>query len=402
MRNKIESFLSEEYNSGLMIVGDWGIGKTFYTLNLLKTINHGNRFDSQSYVSLLGMNKIEDVERNIHDNIRYFNKDGVTNLIKDTLKIDKKLKFKNASFDITNFVPNRLNKTIIILDDLERKGEGLKTIDLIALAHRITQNFSCKFIIISNIDKINDEINNELITFDKIFSNIIRYSPNDDEINKTIHELFTLNIKYYDEEKFQIAFDEFKSIIKDCKVKNIRILYKMFMHYYYYIDFKPNREYNQFDDLFIFLSYLKSIGVINTSLYTLSENENKIEKSLTTDSIDSILANKFKQSRINLKSLKTISICLELLNEIIEETYVNYHSLKEKLHVLFEDNNKLNKNDFADKIIGKIVNTIKELTDDEVEHITNIEDYSVDIYTLLNLITIYGEDEKFIVFLIAL
>ncbi|HBO21915.1 MAG TPA: hypothetical protein DD649_03375 [Providencia sp.] len=395
MRNKIESFLSEEYNSGLMIVGDWGIGKTFYTLNLLKTINHGHRFDSQSYVSLLGMNKIEDVERNIHDNIRYFNKDGVTNLIKDTLKIDKKLKFRNASFDITNFVPNRLNKTIIILDDLERKGETLKTIDLIALAHRITQNFSCKFIIISNLDKIHDEISNELITFDKIFSNIIRYSPTDGEINKAIHQLFTLNTKNYDVKKLQIAFDEFKSIIKDCKIKNIRILYKMFIFYYHYIDFKPNGEPNQFDGLFVFLSYLKSIGVINTSLYTLSENESKIEKSLTTDSIDNMLANKFKQSRINLKSLKTISICLELLNEIFEKTYVNYHSLKVKLDDLFKENDTLNKNDHADKIVGKIVNTINPLTKDEIEHISNIQNYNVDIYTLLNLITIYGEDEKF-------
>lgn len=398
MRNKIESFLSEEYNSGLMIVGDWGIGKTFYTLNLLKTINHNHRFESQSYVSLLGMNKIEDVEKNIHDNIRYFNKDGIANLIKDTLKIDKKLKFKNASIDITNFVPNRLNKTIIILDDLERKGKNLEIIDLIALAHRITQNSSCKFIIISNIDKISTEISSEFITFDKIFSDVIRFNPDNNEILMAVSELFINNNKNCNQQNFKIAFDEFKGIIKDCKIKNIRVLYKMFIFYYYYFELKPNKNFNYFDDFFVFLSYLKSIGVINTSLYTLTENEAKIESSLTSDSIDNRLISKFKQSRINLKSLKTKTICLELLNEILKKNDIKLHPLKERLYKLFQENDTLNEHAHADEIIGKIVNTFQEITEEEINSLIKIENYNVDIYTLLNLITIYGKDEKFIDF----
>lgn len=398
MRNKIESFLSEEYNSGLMIVGDWGIGKTFYTLNLLKTINHAHRFDSQSYVSLLGMNKIEDVEKSIHDNIRYFNEDGITNLIKDTLKINKKLKLKNVLIDITNLVPNRLNKTIIILDDLERKGKNLEIIDLIALAHRITQNLSCKFIIISNIDKISTEISNELITFDKIFSDVIRFNPDNNEILMAVSELFTNNNKNHDKQNFKIAFNEFKEIIKDCKIKNIRIIYKMFMFYYYYFELKPNKNFNYFDVFFVFLSYLKSIGIINTSLYTLTENETKIENSLTSDSIDDKLIIKFKQSRINLKSLKTKNICLELLNEILEKNYIKLHPLKEKLYKLFQENDTLNEHAHADEIIVKIVNTFQKITEEEINSLIEIEDYNVDIYTLLNLITIYGENGKFINF----
>ena len=395
MRNKIKSFLSEEYNSGLMIVGDWGIGKTHYVLDLLRNINHHGRFDSQSYVSLLGVKKIKDVETNIHDNIKYFNKDGFANLLKDTLKIDSKIKFKNLSFNIANLVPNRLNKTIIILDDLERKHKKLKTTDLIALAHRITQNCSCKFIIISNKNKLDDEINTDLITFDKIFSNIINYNPSLDNIYKSACALYTKNHSV--NEKTKISFSKFKTIINENNIRNIRILYKMIVHYCNYLELKPQESISYYDDYFIFISYLFNIGKINSSLHSELEIERKIEEHIKENdsNLATVMARNYIKSKTYLKSRINLRITLEIIDYLSEKKDDNKKSeIKIKLNELHDENTQLKNTDDVNRIVNTIICSVKKISDHDIEILAKTEGYELEFHNLKNLITIYGNDKR--------
>ncbi|MEH2087549.1 hypothetical protein [Nostoc sp.] len=196
VRNQINKFLNSEAPEVLAIRGKWGVGKTFTWNKFLKDAQQESKITLKryAYVSLFGCNSLDNLKFTIFEQVIDTGSIGLKPSIETFRKSAeslsnsigrKSIKFlqwlpnvKNISLALETVSFLSINKTIICIDDIERKGDGLKIRDVLGLILLLKEQKDCKIIIILNDESLNEKEDNELKIYrEKVIDMELLFNP---------------------------------------------------------------------------------------------------------------------------------------------------------------------------------------------------------------------------------
>ena len=168
VKSQIDRFLASDTPEVISIKGRLGICISFSWNKFLQEAKDINKItlEKYSYVSLFGINSVDQLKRSVFENIVSKKDIGVEPSIKtlntNTFAVLKSLGkksiniFKSVSyvqdfapaFDVLSFLS--VNKAIICIDDLERKGDDLPLKDVLGLITLLKEQKKCKIILLFN------------------------------------------------------------------------------------------------------------------------------------------------------------------------------------------------------------------------------------------------------------
>ncbi|WP_019026783.1 P-loop NTPase fold protein [Colwellia piezophila] len=241
VKEQIHTFLKSKEPEVLAIKGRWGIGKTYTWDKYVKEIKDDIEFKSYAYVSLFGLNSLNELKRAIFENTIdtkiIGQKPDVFTFKKNYLSLVKQLSRKSAGFikgvakPMANAVLKgsgsgleeafsslsfmSLNKTVICFDDIERHSESLKLKDFLGLVSFLKEQKDCKVVILLNEDA--KDLQDYFTYKEKVIDKQLHFEP-------SALECFELAIENQDQYLH----------IRDCclklDIKNIRVLKKIERH----------------------------------------------------------------------------------------------------------------------------------------------------------------------------
>jgi hypothetical protein len=176
---EISRFLASKEPQVLCIKGKWGVGKTFAWRKYLADAESekASAFDRYSYVSLFGLNSLDD--------LRYAIVEGTVLLAQaedgptiETMAAFLKEKLGKGGQPIVNvmlaYIGKKdfgaalakaahlaIRKQIICFDDLERSGKGLDAKDVLGLASSLKEQRGCKVVLLLNDEEMAEDARKE-------------------------------------------------------------------------------------------------------------------------------------------------------------------------------------------------------------------------------------------------
>lgn len=231
IKDQIFQFLSSEQPEVMAIKGEWGVGKTFSWKEFLKEACVDNKVNLErySYVSLFGINSLEAFKYTIFENVikkeiigteaslETF-KNNTTSLIESFGRQSINI-FKGAPI-VKSFSPAietisflSLNKTLICIDDLERKGKGLEIKDILGLVSLLKEQKECKVVLLLNDGE--DGLSDYEKYREKVIDIELAFSPNPEECAEIAYSEKNPNSS------------RLKELTTSLGIRNIRILKKI-------------------------------------------------------------------------------------------------------------------------------------------------------------------------------
>lgn len=197
----IPQYLATQTNYALLITGNWGVGKTYYYKNTLEkviveteTIEDASKKYRSIYISLFGLQTIEEIQRQIFLSLYPILKNKYTKLSFSLFKplargIMTLKNWGNPDDYFSEIKPDKgdwinLNQLVICLDDLERKSENLPLEELIGFINSLVENNDAKIILIANEDKIDEDKYNDLK--EKVIGVTVEFLPDFEKRLKSI------------------------------------------------------------------------------------------------------------------------------------------------------------------------------------------------------------------------
>lgn len=196
IKEQIERFLSSDAPEVMAIKGAWGVGKTYTWNRLLKEAKENQRIKNKkySYISLFGINSLESLKYSVFEqtintdligkppNLETF-KTNADTLITSLGK--KSFQFFQSAAWLKNFAPAiqfasflSVNKTIICIDDFERKSKKISLRDILGLVLLLKEQRDCKIALIFNDEKMGEENVDEYRRFrEKVIDFEIEFKP---------------------------------------------------------------------------------------------------------------------------------------------------------------------------------------------------------------------------------
>jgi hypothetical protein len=205
----------------IALVGKWGTGKS-HLWNEVKSSSGDDSIQSSLYTSLFGLSTIQDVKiRLIQSALSGSKKDSsLWKNAQDVFKtVIKALEGFHKSFGTLADVgvllaPPVLRGKLIVLDDIERKHEGLNIEEVLGFIDEFSQRYESRFVLILNSDQLSR----------RDAWNVLREKVIDEELqlSTTCAEAFEIAIKLTSSPySKQIA-----SAAEKCGLTNIRIIRK--------------------------------------------------------------------------------------------------------------------------------------------------------------------------------
>lgn len=236
IKQRISEFLSTPDPVTISIRGAWGTGKTYAWKEWVEDTKDELQNERYSYVSLFGIDSLKDLKLQIFQQAlpktQIGNEVTIKSLRNNTLNtISSTWRKSSKSLDTLSFLPHAniftdaiqsvaflsMNKSLICLDDLERKGKNLLMADVLGLITHLKEEKKCKVVIIYNEGEINNK--DEKKEFDKYRDKVIdvefEYKPSASECAAIA---------------FQEDGDLHKQLTDNCTklgIDNIRILKKI-------------------------------------------------------------------------------------------------------------------------------------------------------------------------------
>jgi hypothetical protein len=162
LKMEINRFLQSDKAEVLCIRGKWGVGKTYTWEMFLSEAHAAKRLRQKySYVSLFGLDTLDKFKTTIFENTVPIDSIGSepslktldTNIKEVGAHLLKALKPSlAAAADHVSFLAVR--DLIICIDDLERKGEKLRVVDVLGLASLLKERRNCKVVLILNEEEL--------------------------------------------------------------------------------------------------------------------------------------------------------------------------------------------------------------------------------------------------------
>ncbi|MTB44174.1 P-loop NTPase fold protein, partial [Providencia sp. wls1950] len=229
LKKQIQNFLANQTARGMLLYGDWGCGKT-HIIN--EIINDGSFLDSSilqqcSYVSLYSVDNIQMFRDEVKANKNKFSKSLKNSSLVTEVKLN--LPILSIKLNFKNNFSESFSNTLIIIDDFERKCDTLKTSDVLGVLNGMTLSNGGKFIVISNVDKLDSESKKYIKeNKDKLFSSLIEFNSDVDSAIKICEKTTTINIP-------DLTFlDNFKKVALQSNIKNVRVLHAIMVNFYFF------------------------------------------------------------------------------------------------------------------------------------------------------------------------
>lgn len=231
IKDQIFKFLSTDEPEVMAIKGEWGVGKTFTWKKFLKDASSKNKIklDRYSYVSLFGINSLEAFKFTIFENVVKKEIIGTEASIETFKSNTKSLieSFGRQSFNIFKGTPIiksfspaietvsflTLNKILICIDDLERKGKGLDIKDVLGLVSLLKEQKKCKVVLLLNAGE--DGLEDYEKYREKVIDMELAFEPTPEEC---------ASIAYSEETPNQ---QRLRELTTSLSIRNIRILKKI-------------------------------------------------------------------------------------------------------------------------------------------------------------------------------
>ena len=234
VKQRVLNFLSAPSPGTMSIRGAWGVGKTHAWKEYIVLAHSKNKLKNSrySYVSLFGINSLQDLKFQIFQQAISTKMIGEEVTIKsfreNVLQLSESIGRKSfRSFFqlpyVTNFSDSlesvaflSISKSLICIDDLERKGKNLSMTDVLGLISYLKEEKDCKVVLIHNEGMLDEDDRKE---FDKYREKAIdiefEYKPSSSECTSIA---FSGNCDFH------------KDLIHNCNrlgIDNIRILKKI-------------------------------------------------------------------------------------------------------------------------------------------------------------------------------
>jgi hypothetical protein len=234
VKSEIARFLAAREPEVIALKGAWGIGKTYSWKKLISDISKTMDLPTHrySYVSLFGVNSLQDfkfllfqqsVPNNIigreasissfRDNVIGFSE----SLGRKGFRWFAKLPvFKDFSPELHSLAFLSLKNTLVCIDDLERKGQGLEVGDILGLISQLKEEKNCKVVLIMNDKGFAQSDFEEFEKYrEKVIDVELRFDP-------TVEECIEIAL----EENEEMA-RKLKIRISQLGIKNIRIIFRI-------------------------------------------------------------------------------------------------------------------------------------------------------------------------------
>lgn len=196
--DEIERFMSSKGPGVLCITGAWGTGKTYAWNALLKRGRDKLAYPKYSYVSLFGLNSIAELKQAIfenrvdrakagdaptwetwRDNFRWFAKKGGPWFLKFVQKLPV-LKDWIGHIEVGPLYL-LVKDTLVCIDDLERKGRGLASADVLGVISDLRERKNCKVVLILNEEALEEDRGSFALHLEKVAETKIRFEPSSEE-----------------------------------------------------------------------------------------------------------------------------------------------------------------------------------------------------------------------------
>jgi hypothetical protein len=197
VKEEIAKFLARKDAEVLCVRGRWGVGKTFAWSTGLEAAHHAKtiQLPRYSYVSLFGVNSLDELKFAIFENVITLN-NGVVKADVNTL--DAFVNSKVGSWrklaklaqsvpvvrnliggDATSLVSfMTIRDQIVCIDDLERRGQKLDVGDVLGLISYLREQRACKVVFILNDEKLDDNAKKAFGTnLEKVVDVSLVYQP---------------------------------------------------------------------------------------------------------------------------------------------------------------------------------------------------------------------------------
>ncbi|WP_321366138.1 P-loop NTPase fold protein [uncultured Desulfuromusa sp.] len=196
LESQIARFLASEAPEVMSIKGAWGVGKTYAWNKYLVNAKNQKKIalKKYSYVSLFGINSLDDLKFSIFENmvdeqlfgrrptIESF-KNNTEHLLRSLGKKTLPIISSNASIDhyhsiISSLSFLSLEKTIICIDDFERKGNSIDAQDILGLITQLKEQKKCKVILILNDESLSEGSSIDYVRLrEKVIDTELRFAP---------------------------------------------------------------------------------------------------------------------------------------------------------------------------------------------------------------------------------
>ncbi|HAS6902108.1 TPA: hypothetical protein I7286_18945 [Vibrio parahaemolyticus] len=239
VKEQVKVFLESSEPEVLAIKGRWGVGKTFGWNKYLKEFKDNTALSSYSYVSLFGVNSLNELKQAVFENTIdtkiIGEKPNLETFKANYQSIAKKFGRKSTGVlqgvkipFVSNYVEGieglfsslsylSLNQTIICFDDLERHGKDLDIKDFLGVVSYFKEQKDCKVVILLNEDSGSASLKEYATYKEKVIDKQLHFNP-------TAQECFDLAIKV------QEQYEHLRECCIKLDIKNIRVLKKIERH----------------------------------------------------------------------------------------------------------------------------------------------------------------------------
>lgn len=196
IHEEINRFLKSPDPEVLCIKGRWGVGKTFAWTRFIQEASGISVLKDYSYVSLFGLNNLEDLRYSIFENtipVEILHKSQSSNL-KQKLDFFTKNKKKALTYISRNPILQSkigtsekllflgVRNQVVCIDDLERSGEGLRLLDVLGLASSLKEERGCKVVLLLNEEELSESDKQVFEKqLEKVTDTVMIFSPTPEE-----------------------------------------------------------------------------------------------------------------------------------------------------------------------------------------------------------------------------
>ncbi len=200
IEKEIRLLLSRREPEVVCISGHWGVGKTFAWRRYLaeaQATPGGVALNHYSYVSLFGINSLEDFKYAIFENTvsakAKGQQPGLDTLKRNAIDLAKQAKKAIPFVQQVPYLKNVagagvaplwfmwVRETIVCVDDIERRGDKLTVRDVLGLVSHLKEQKKCKVVMILNDEKLQEETEKFRTYFEKVVDISLRFDPTPEE-----------------------------------------------------------------------------------------------------------------------------------------------------------------------------------------------------------------------------
>lgn len=409
LQKQLDSFLFENKKEIVInLQGYWGIGKTYFWHNYIK---YKEQEDKHVYISLFGVNSIDEIKRKI------------ILKVSDRAKIADKLKkitgiFKQFEIDISSVISiidkDSFSKVIICFDDFERLSPNLSISEVLGFISELKEQYKCKIILISNNDVLKEQ---DILNHQKI---IKRNNPEKNDLLEDQEQKHLLSLM--GEEKKSRKTEEDRGRLIFTNTNNYEI-YNKYIEKIVDVSFEYNptlsdiincvKDENKDKDFIdwklieIFFNQLKdnnkkfNIRLLKQLVLKLDTVSFILKKDIHQKIRNGVVLNIFRlvvKENINYRNFLQIPIVIpnefnSFYISLVNKHYIDINMFKKKILLL---NESLKKDDTKTKLYDEIQDTYyKYLYDLQYDNETFVKDFhkllnteNVDIVELVSLPTL--------------